>query len=572
MRLCFFSVLALLLFVNPVDAQFPHTPFEQSGGKLSATYQQCIDFYKALDSVSDKISMYEAGPTDAGFPLHVVTFDASKNYGVPGVHFRILINNSIHPGEPDGMDACMMLMRDLANGKIGIPGNVQLSVIPVYNIGGALNRGSYSRVNQVGPAAYGFRGNAQNLDLNRDFTKNDSYEAQTFAKIFHRVRPQVFIDNHVSDGADYQHTMTLLSTQYDKLGAQLGSYMRDSLDPAIYRKMEQKGWPMIPYVNFEESDPRKGWTAFYDPPRFSAGYAALFGAIAYTPETHMLKPFKQRVESTYDLMCIIIRESADRAGEIHHRIKVDDEREDAEMLFPLSWKPDTTKASYHTFRGYEPIYKKSEVTGQQRLYYDRSKPFTATIPIHDHYVPEQVVKAPEMYIIPQGWHKVIDRLKLQDIEMRQFEKDVEKEVIAYHVDDYKTLNRAYESHYKHYDIKVTPFKTKVNIRKGDYYIYTRQPNARFIVEMLEPTGDDSYFAWNFFDAILQQKEGYSDYRWEDVAAAYLKEHPEVKRQLEEKKKSDPAFAKDAAAQLKFVYQHSPWYEPAHLRYPVFRVE
>lgn len=572
MRFCFVPLLLLFLFIVPVAAQFPQTPFEQSGGKRSATYWQCIDFYKALDSASDKISIDEGGLTDAGLPLQVVTFHASGNHGVAGNSFRILINNSIHPGEPDGMDACMMLMRDLASGKTTIPGNVQLSVIPVYNIGGALNRGSYSRVNQVGPTAYGFRGNAQNLDLNRDFTKNDSYEAQSFAGIFHRVKPHVFIDNHVSDGADYQHTMTLLSTQYDKLGTQLGSYMRDSLDPAIYRKMARKGWPMIPYVNFEESDPRKGWTAFYDPPRFSAGYAALFGTIAYTPETHMLKPFKQRVESTYDLMCVIIRESARRAGEISRRMTADAERQAADRLFPLSWKPDTIQASYYTFLGYEPVYKKSEVTGQQRLYYDRSKPFTATIPIYDHYKPEQVVKAPVMYIIPQGWHKVIDRLKLQDIALQQFDKDREMEVTAYHIDDYKTLNRAYESHYKHYDIKVTPFKTKVNIRKGDYYIYTAQQHARFIVEMLEPAGDDSYFAWNFFDAVLQQKEGYSDYRWEDVAAAYLKEHPDVKKQLDEKRKNDPAFAKDAAAQLKFVYQHSPWYEPEHLRYPVFRVE
>lgn len=555
------------------QAQSLQTPFERSGGKRTTTYKQCLDFYAALDKASDKITLETRGPTDAGLPLHVVYYNAQHATGrpLPG-QLTILINNGIHPGEPDGIDACMMLLRDAATGKIKIPAHVVLAVIPVYNIGGMLNRGSHSRVNQDGPEAYGFRGNAQNLDLNRDFTKNDSRESQSFAQIFHELKPAVFIDNHVSDGADYQHTMTLLSTQYDKLGGALGALMRDSLDPAIYKGMAQKGWPMIPYVNVEDSDPRKGWTAFYDPPRFSNGYAALFHTIAYTPETHMLKPFDQRTESTYDLMRVIIRECAKRAAEIQQAYEADLRAVQKARTLPLSWTADTSRSTWYRFLGYEPGYKKSEVTGQERLYYDRTKPFTARIPIHDYYVPGNTVRVPQAYMIPQGWHKVIDRLAVQGVLIEQLSKDTVLEVTAYHIDDYKTLTKAYESHYKHYDVRVSRQTVKLRFRKGDYRIPTDQPARRFIVEMLEPQGDDSYFAWNFFDAILQQKEGYSDYRWEDLAAAYLQQHPDVRRELEQKKKTDAAFAKDAAAQLRFVYQHSPWYEPEHLRYPVFRVE
>lgn len=549
------------------------TPFELSAGKQSATYPQCIAFYKALDSASAAVTLFEAGPTDAGIPLHMVVYDAPGKPGRPSSEkLNILINNGIHPGEPDGIDACMLLLRDAVTGKLRIPDNVRLHIIPVYNIGGALNRGAYSRVNQDGPMAYGFRGSAQNLDLNRDFTKNDSYEAQSFAEIFHRAKPHVFIDNHVSDGADYQHTMTLLSTQYDKLGGELGRYMRDSLDPAIYRLMAQKGWPMIPYVNFDAADPRKGWTAFYDPPRYSAGYAALFHAIAYTPETHMLKPFPQRVASTYDLMRILINESAGRAAAIIQKQQQDIAAQQRQPYFPLSWAADTTRTTYHTFKGYEPLYKTSEVTGQQRLYYDRKQPFTTSIPVHDHYKARDSVAVPAAYMIPAGWHKVTDRLRRQGVNMVKMQRDSMMEVTAYYINDYKTFSKPYEGHYKHYDVKVKPRTMKVRFRAGDYYIALPQPAVRFIVEMLEPTGDDSYFAWNFFDAVLQQKEGYSDYRWEDVAAAYLKEHPDIRQLLDENKKADPAFAKDPSAQLKFVYQHSPWYEPEHNRLPVFRVE
>ena len=79
----------------------------------------------------------------------------------------------------------------------------------------ALNRNSTTRTNQNGPESYGFRGNARNYDLNRDFIKSDTKNAKTFAQIFHLVQPDVFIDNHVSNGADYQYILNsfIYSTQ-----------------------------------------------------------------------------------------------------------------------------------------------------------------------------------------------------------------------------------------------------------------------------------------------------------------------------------------------------------------------
>ena len=76
--------------------------------------------------------------------------------------------------------------------------------------------------------------------------------------------------------------------------------------------------------------------------------------------------------------------------------------------------------------------------------------------------------------------------------------------------------------------------------------------------------------WNFFDAILQQKEGYSDYRWEDLAAEVLRKDPVLRAKLEEKKAGDPKFAANGPAQLDFIYKNSPYYEPGHNRYPVYR--
>ena len=241
-------------------AQNFETGFEKSNGKTSATYKELISFYQRLDKTYETIKMEEVGTTDSYYPLHVVYYSKDKSFETKN-KIVILINNGIHPGEPDGIDASMMLLRDAAMGKVDVPDNVILAVVPVFNIGGILNRGKYSRANQNGPEEYGFRGNGENLDLNRDFTKMDARETQSLVKLFHKLNPDLFIDNHVSDGADYQHIMTLLTTQHNKLGGVMGEYLNKVLEPMIYLEMYNDGYNMIPYVHHYGSEPEKGWDA-----------------------------------------------------------------------------------------------------------------------------------------------------------------------------------------------------------------------------------------------------------------------------------------------------------------------
>lgn len=551
------------------------TTFEKSNGEKTTTYFDCINYYKQLALKNQNIKLKEFGFTDAGFPLHVVLFSSDKNFNPTLWHQQnkvvILINNGIHPGEPDGIDASMLLLKHLSNGELKMPANVVLAIIPIYNIGGSLNRNKFSRVNQNGPDSFGFRGNAQNLDLNRDFIKNDSREAKTFVEIFHWLNPDIFIDNHVSDGADYQHTMTLLSTQQSKLGGEIGNFSHTVFEPALFKSMEQKKWPMCPYVNFETANPDSGWDAFYDPPRYSSGYAALFQTMAFVPETHMLKPFAERVKSTYALMQTMIEQASIFSTAIKQKRKASIEAIKLQQNFALTWKVDSTKNDTITFLGYATGTKKSEVTNLDRLFYDHSKPFTKQVKFYNYFVGEKVITKPKAYIIPQGWYGVVDLLKLNAVSCKQLQHDSLVTVESYRIEKYQTSPRAYEKHYRHSDVVISKKQEVIQFLKGDYIIYTGSTADRFLVETLEPTADDSYFNWNFFDGILQQKEGYSDYRWEDLAASYLNDHPELRKKLADKKQADAAFAASASAQLDFVYKNSPYYEPAHLRYPVYRI-
>jgi hypothetical protein len=577
-------IIAVLLFLfgaSPCyatggDTSFI-TPFERSNGLRTATYDEAMDYYQQLtNTYKGVLMMGDVGISDAGYPLRAVYYTRDGKFTREdwknGNKVVILINNDIHPGEPDGVDASMMLLRDAATGRVNIPGNIVLVVIPIYNIGGALNRNNYSRANQNGPESYGFRGNSRNLDLNRDFIKCDAAETVSLEELFTRITPDIFVDNHVSDGADYQHIMTLLATQHDKLGGATGRYMYSTFTPLLYKAMKGKGYDLVPYVNDFNTTPDKGWREFYEPPRFSSGYAALFHIMAYVPETHMLKPFKDRVAATYDLMTSIITEASAHAAEIRTARDADRKAVTTQKEFVLDWRPDTTICDSIRFMGYEAGYKPSDVSGLPRLYYDHTRPYTKNVPFYDHFVPVNTVTAPKAYIIPRTWSPVISMLRNNGVHIEQLKKDSTIMVTAYHIDDYDNGTHPYERHYLHKNVKVTPATVRIRFYQGDYIIKVNQPANRYIVETLEPTAPDAYFAWNYFDGILQQKEYFSDYVFEDVAAKLLKEDAPLQKQLDDKRAQDPDFAKNGAAQLDFVYRHSRYFEPTVNRYPVYRME
>lgn len=564
--------LSCQLFAQPASLL---TPFERNN-QVTATYFEAIDFYERLAKEFPQVQLKTWGMTDAGLPLHVAVVSGSGVFSPAALHQEnkriLLINNAIHPGEPEGVDASMMLVRDLLEKPEFQPllEKIVVVVIPFYNIGGGLNRGCCSRANQNGPMEYGFRGNAKNLDLNRDFIKCDSKNAQTFSRIFNHWQPDVFIDNHTSNGADYTYTMTMLATQEDKLGPVLGPYMRKELLPMLYEGMAERNQEMTPYVNVWGGTPEAGIPGFYDSPRYGSGYAALHHCLSFVPETHMLKPFPQRVQATYDFMEVMLRTLFDQGDRIGQLRQAAIAQAIAQPALPIDWELDESRVDSIQFKGYAAKYKTSEVTGLERLWYDRSEPWVKNIPYRNTFVPKLEVEKPDAYLIPQAYLEVIDRLVMNGVLINRLSDDILPEVEMYRIKKFENRN-AYEGHYLHYNVEVEKAVRTRKFHKGDYVILTNQPAVRFIVETLEPQAVDSYFAWNFFDGILGQKEGFSDYVFEDIAAAFLKEHPEVQAELEARRKADPNFAKSKWAQLGFVYERTPYFEPSANLYPVARL-
>jgi hypothetical protein len=335
--------------------------------------------------------------------------------------------------------------------------------------------------------------------------------------------------------------------------------------------MKVKGYELVPYVNSINATPDDGITGFIESPRYSTGYAALHNAIGFMPETHMLKTFDKRVESTYLLLQTYVEIVARDAKIIGENKRKADEKVALQNEFPLDWKLNRSVYDSIEFKGYTAKYKTSEVSGAERLYYDRNAPYTKKIKQWNKYEPSITVTKPVAYVVPKTWEKVIDLLKLNNVKMSQLAEDVKLNLEMYYITDLKTNTRPFEGHYQHSAVKVNAVLQAVQFYAGDYVIYVNQAQNRYLIETLEPQAIDSFFNWNFFDSILGQKEGYSAYVFEDTAAQLLKNNPELKQKLEDEKLKNPEFAKNGSAQLDFVYKNSDYYEKTANRYPIGRL-
>ena len=298
----------------------------------------------------------------------------------------------------------------------------------------------------------------------------------------------------------------------------------------------------------------------------------MFHTLGLMVETHMLKPYKLRVEQTYELLFSALDFLEEKSTTIKKLRKNAPKEIISKKRYPIDFKVNYEYPSEIQFKGYEASEIKSKVTSGNRLFYDQTKPYEKPILYYNNYTPIKEITIPKGYILQQGWHSVVDRLQNNNIQFSRLLKDSIISVEVSHIEDYKTGNTAYEGHYLHYDTTVKKSIQEFQFRKGDLMINTQQLGVKYLMETLEPEAVDSYFNWNFFDPILQQKEYFSAYVFEDLAKEILDNNPKLKTEFETKKLEDKAFAENGSWQLDWVYKHSPYYENAHLQYPVYRVK
>ncbi len=545
----------------------------------SPEYEEVIAMYQMLDKAYPEARLIATGGTDCGRPFHTFVISKNRKFEPDKINREeisvVLINNGIHPGEPEGIDASLKFADDLLRNHDGMAAwldHTVVVIIPVYNIGGALNRSAYNRSGQTTPYETGFRGNYGNQDLNRDFTKCDTRNARSFTEIFRRWDPDLFLDTHTTNGSNHQQAITLIPPQPDLFPPVMENFITSRLIPFLYEEMEKGPFGLIPYVDWIYEDVRSGLKGGQESPRYSSGYAARFHTYGMMTENLIYKPFPERVESTCDFIRALVKFSAGN-GILLRKSREAAIRETLVLQhYPLSFMLDTTRIDTIRFLGYETDRQQiSPMTGLARPGYDVSKPFEATLPYYSRYRVTDSIPVPEYYVVPQAWEQVRERLLLNGVEYTILPEDTLLSVTMDYIDECSHPARPYNGHFYHDKVVTHSERQKVRFYAGDWLIPVRQKPMRYIIEMLEPKAKDSFFRWNFFDAILDQREYFSPYGFEENAIKTLQEFPDLKRQLEEKKQSDPDFAASHYAQMAYIYNNSPWLEKTWKRYPIGKI-
>lgn len=543
------------------------------------TYSEVIEMYRLFDSKYDNAKLIEKGPTDVGKPLHTFVINSEKEFDPKKLREQgkavLLIENGIHPGEPAGIDASLQFADDILRNKNGMAALLKKTVvviIPAYNIGGLLNRSAYNRANQTTPYETGFRGNAANYDLNRDFTKCDSENAKSFTKIFQEWNPDIFLDTHTTNGSDHKYSVTLIAPQPDMFPPSQAKFLRDKMLPKLYSNMKGGDYELIPYVLWMGRNPQKGIVMGQFGGRYSSGFANLFNSYGMMTENHIYKPYPDRVKSCYQFICTLAKFTSESADAIIQSRKKGFEELISIKQYPLNSELDTTKFSKIEFKGYKADNNQiSKVTGLKHFDYDRSQPFIDSIPVYSSYKATEWVDVPKYYILPQAYKRVIKRLVLNKIEFTTFKNDTTIEVKVDYIDQFSNAGQPSNGHYFHSKVTTRSETQQVKYYAGDLIIPVQQKGIKYLIEMLEPKAKDSFFRWNFFDNILDRREYFSSYGFEENALKYLNEHPRFNKQFQEKRKTDKEFANNHRAQLAYIYYNTEWAEKTYKRYPVAKV-
>jgi hypothetical protein len=557
------------------------TYYEKSNFMGTPRYEGTIDFCKRLDNASPLLQYSTFGKSPQGLGLPLLIADRNGNFTPEAVRRSgnavLLIEACIHAGESDGKDAGLMLLRDLAIYKKNpnLLDHVTILFIPILNTDGHERFGPYNRINQNGPDAMGWRTTAQNLNLNRDFLKADAPEMQAWLKLYNQWLPDFFVDCHVTDGADFQYTMTYALETKGSMEKGLSDWTENICEKYLVGEMEKSGFPVFPYVQFRNwHDPRSGLTLGVAPPMLSQGYTAVQNRPGLLIETHMLKPYKARVSSTYTMLTHTL-ELLNREYKTLQTLvaKADAYSAGAKFRqepFPVNFSESFADSTLKEFLGFEYTIDTSDLTGGLWFKYDNQKPTIWQLTFFPECKADKFVTLPEAYLIPPQYSMIIERMQLHGIKMKALKQETSCEVRSSRFRNVRWQQRSYEGHHK-LTYELVDTIEKRTFPAGTMLVDMDQRTARVIAHLLEPASPDSYAAWGFFDACMEQKEYSESYVMETMARDMMSRNPALKVEFEQKKATDKVFASDPDAMLNWFYSKSPYWDSQFNLYPVGRI-
>ncbi|HEX5791997.1 MAG TPA: M14 family metallopeptidase, partial [Rheinheimera sp.] len=540
-----------------------------SGLKDSPDYAATMTYLRKLVDSSDLLELEQFGLSAQGRPLYLVKASAALHKIAQNPQRPLLlIQAGIHSGEIDGKDAGLMLLRDIAHGdKAGLLANADLVFIPVFSADGHERRSATNRMNQRGPTLQGWRSTAQNLNLNRDYSKADAPEMQALLSVLNRYQPDLYIDVHVTDGEDYQYDVTYgFNEPFAAISPNGASWLAKLYRPAVNKALEQAGHIPGPLVfGVDSKDFSKGISGWTASPRFSNGYGDVRHLPTVLVENHSLKPYRQRVLGTYILLEQSLKLLNEQGKALILARQADMQARPQRMI--LSYKA-SEQPDYINFKGMGYQLKPSEISGDNYVYWTGEPKLYEKLPVYWDKVADKEVAVPQAYWLPPEQHTVIERLKLQGIELTVLDKPQKITAQQLTATDYSFADKPFEGRFMLQNARFSKQNISRTLPAGWVKVSTDQALGRLAVALLEPTAPDSFFSWGFFPGMFERTEYFEPYAIEPLIARMLKQQPELAAQFEQALAQDEALRNNPRERYNWFYKQMPYYDNQYLKYPL----
>ena len=555
------------------------TFFEKSNYLETPRYDSTISFCKQLAKVSAIIhySSFGESPEGRELPLLIADKDKLTNPELIKKTGRaiLLIQACIHAGEPDGKDAGLMLFRDfIANPEISkLLNNVTVVFIPIYSVDGHERFSAFNRINQNGPKEMGWRTNANNLNLNRDYIKAEAPETKAWLTLFNKWNPDFFIDCHVTDGADYIYPLTYGLEINGNMDSNLTNWQKNTYLPYVTNAMEKANYPIFPYVSFREwHDIESGLESWVTPPLLSQGYTAIANCPGLLIETHMLKDYKTRVFATYKMLVYTLEVLNNSGKELLKFEQIANDFSSTEKFrktpFPLSFEYSKDSVLID-FKGKEFTKEISDLSGG--LWFKFGSDYKDyKLPYFNHLKPTSFAQLPEYYIVPRQYAFIEEILKSHNIKYFKINYDTTLSANTYKFKNVTLGTSSNEGHQKVQSFEMDIITLNLKLIHGSIVIPMNQEKSKIIAHLLEPKSPASLLQWGYFNSIFEQKEYGESYILEPLAREMLKDTL-IKSGFEKEVKNNPNFPNDPYAMLNWFYIHSKYKDEQQNIYPIVKV-
>lgn len=551
--------------------------FEQSSYTETGSYDEALAFCRRLERASSYARLLTLGRTPQGRELvtlivskdHAFTPEAARRTGKP----IVLVQNGIHAGEIGGKDASLMFLRDVLVNKRHAAwlDHVILMVMPVFNVDGHERTSPYHRINQNGPRATGFRATAQRYNLNRDYVKADAPEMRLWLRQYVAWLPHLLIDNHVTDGADLQYDITLSSPTEQDVAPTVGAWTRDAYRATLDAALERDGHVVGPYVEpVDFRDRTKGFVNVNFSPRYSNGYAALQNRASLLVEIHSLKPYATQVWAHYDILRRTLEVVAAQPKALVEAVAAGDRviAAHAGRALHVAGETDSNDEPF-TYRAMATTPVAASVSGAPWQRYT-TEPLNVPTRIRNRLRTTAAPVVPRAYAIPAEWAVLADLLTLHGVRTERIAASRTDDAEVVRFQDVRWSSQPFEGRHL-LSYKTTTNRERRALPAGTILVPMSQRAARVAFHLLEPEAPDALVRWGFLNTVFEQKEYFSEYVFQPIAAAMLERDAALRAEFDKRVREDTAFAANPRERLLFLYRRSPYYEADKDLYPVLRL-